>query len=47
MVVDLEALALDARPVDDPDYVRPRDRRPRRTRARPGAATTPPEDPGS
>ena len=27
MVVDMEALALDARPVDD-DYVRPRDRRP-------------------
>ena len=28
MVVDMEALALDARPVDD-DYVRPRDRRPK------------------
>lgn len=27
MVVDMDALALDARPVDD-DYVRPRDRRP-------------------
>ena len=39
MVVDLEALALDARPVDDEDYVRPRDRRPRRQRkGRPGSA---------
>jgi 16S rRNA processing protein RimM len=28
MIVDLDALALDARPVDDEDYVRPRDRRP-------------------
>ena len=39
-VVDLDALALDARPVDDEDYVRPRDRKPRR---RPkGRPTTPP-----
>jgi len=30
MVVDLESLALDARPVDDEDYVRPRDRRPKK-----------------
>jgi 16S rRNA processing protein RimM len=30
LVVDLEALALDARPVEDEDYVRPRDRRPRK-----------------
>jgi 16S rRNA processing protein RimM len=30
MTVDLDTLALDARPVDDEDYVRPRDRRPRR-----------------
>jgi 16S rRNA processing protein RimM len=29
VLVDLEALDLDARPVDDPEYVRPRDRRPR------------------
>jgi 16S rRNA processing protein RimM len=29
MIVDLDALALDARPVDDEDYVRPRDRRPK------------------
>jgi 16S rRNA processing protein RimM len=28
MLVDMQALALDARPVDDDDYVRPRDRRP-------------------
>jgi 16S rRNA processing protein RimM len=28
MIVDMDALALDARPVDDDDYVRPRDRRP-------------------
>ncbi len=38
MVVDLDSLALDARPVDDEDYVRPRDRRPRKQpRRRPGA----------
>ncbi len=37
MVVDLDSLALDARPVDDEDYVRPRDRRPRKQpRRRPG-----------
>jgi hypothetical protein len=30
MIVDLESLALDARPVDDEDYVRPRDRRPKK-----------------
>lgn len=28
MIVDMEALDMDARPVDDEDYVRPRDRRP-------------------
>jgi 16S rRNA processing protein RimM len=33
LIVDLEALALEARPVETDDYVRPRDRRPRR---RPG-----------
>ncbi len=38
MIVDLEALALDARPVDDPDYVRPRDRRPRRVRRPPAGS---------
>jgi 16S rRNA processing protein RimM len=31
MIVDLDALALDARPVED-DYVRPRDRRPKNPR---------------
>lgn len=37
MIVDLDALALDARPVDDEDYVRPRDRRP----PNPGRARAP------
>jgi 16S rRNA processing protein RimM len=36
LVVDLDALALDARPVEDEAYVRPRDRRPRR-RPRPAS----------
>lgn len=36
MIVDMDALALDARPVDD-DYVRPRDRRPMNP-GRPAAA---------
>jgi 16S rRNA processing protein RimM len=31
MIVDLDALALDARPVEDEGYVRPRDRRPKKT----------------
>ncbi len=35
MIVDLDALALDARPVEADDYVRPRDRRPRRRAKRP------------
>ena len=30
MIVDLDVLDLDARPVDDEDYVRPRDRRPKK-----------------
>jgi 16S rRNA processing protein RimM len=30
MIVDMDALALDARPVEDGDYVRPRDRRPKK-----------------
>ncbi len=30
MIVDLDALALDARPVEDEDYVRPRDRKPKK-----------------
>ena len=37
MIVDLDALALDARPVED-DYVRPRDRRPKNPRRPSGAA---------
>jgi 16S rRNA processing protein RimM len=39
MVVDLDALALDARPVEDEDYVRPRDRRPRRRFPKGGRAS--------
>lgn len=39
MVVDLETLALDARPVEDDDYVRPRDRRPhKQPKRRPATA---------
>ena len=41
MIVDLDRLALDARPVDDEDYVRPRDRRPRKQpKKRPGTPGT-------
>ena len=43
MVVDLDALALDARPVDDEDYVRPRDRRPK---AQPKPKPKPKPQPG-
>ena len=43
MIVDLEALDLDARPVED-DYVRPRDRRPRNPR-RPSSKARPPASP--
>ncbi len=43
MIVDLEALDLDARPVED-DYVRPRDRRPRNPR-RPSSKARPPAPP--
>jgi hypothetical protein len=41
MIVDLDALALDARPVDDEDYVRPRDRRPRKQPRGPNEAKGP------
>ncbi len=42
IVVDLDSLALDARPVDDEDYVRPRDRRPKKQpKRKPGTAQTP------
>jgi 16S rRNA processing protein RimM len=49
LIVDLDALALDARPVEDDEYVRPRDRRPpnpRRTRKqKPGSdEATPTQD---
>jgi 16S rRNA processing protein RimM len=47
MLVDMDALALDARPVED-DYVRPRDRRPpnpRRPRKAKGSAEAPPQAP--
>lgn len=47
MVVDMAALALDARPVEDDDYVRPRDRRPKKQpkqpKQRPGEGQTPRE----
>lgn len=42
MLVDLEALALDARPVDDEDYVRPRDRRPKK-QPKPKGPSQPPK----
>jgi 16S rRNA processing protein RimM len=41
MIVDLEALALDARPVEGEGYVRPRDRRPRKQPKRPKGAAAP------
>ncbi len=44
MIVDLEALALDARPVDDEDYVRPRDRRPKKQPKPKGPAQPAPKD---
>ena len=43
MIVDLDALDLDARPVEDEDYVRPRDRRPKKQRSR--RARQPPRAP--
>lgn len=48
VIVDAEALALDARPVEDEGYVRPRDRRPRkqpRPRHGPGTAPNTPNTP--
>ncbi len=45
MIVDLDALALDARPVEDEDYVRPRDRRPRKQPRR-SKGSNPPDDSG-
>lgn len=48
LVVDLDALALDARPIEDESYIRPRDRRGRR-RAPPSrtARRSAPPDPAS
>ena len=44
LIVDMDTLALDARPVEDEDYVRPRDRRPKKQPKRrpdPGAGSGP------
>jgi 16S rRNA processing protein RimM len=45
MIVDMDALDMDARPVDDEDYVRPRDRRPQK-QARPKGPAQPPKGTG-
>jgi len=45
MIVDMEALDLDARPIDDEDYVRPRDRRPKK-QAKPKGPAQPPKGTG-
>lgn len=42
LIVDMDALALDARPVEDEGYVRPRDRRPKKQpKQRPGPGPGP------
>ena len=46
MVVDLDLLDIDARPVDDEDYVRPRDRRPRKQSKGPKGPAQPPKGTG-
>lgn len=43
MIVDMDALDLDARPVDDADYVRPRDRRPQKQLRGPKGPAQPPK----
>lgn len=43
MIVDLDALDMDARPVDDEDYVRPRDRRPKKQPKAPKGPAQPPK----
>jgi 16S rRNA processing protein RimM len=43
MVVDMDALDMDARPVDDEDYVRPRDRRPKKQAKGPKGPAQPPK----
>jgi 16S rRNA processing protein RimM len=45
MIVDMDMLDMDARPVDDEDYVRPRDRRPRK-QAKPKGPAQPPRGTG-
>jgi 16S rRNA processing protein RimM len=45
MIVDMDLLDMDARPVDDEDYVRPRDRRPRK-QAQPKGPAQPPKGTG-
>jgi 16S rRNA processing protein RimM len=40
LIVDLDALDLDARPVEDESYVRPRDRRPKKQPKKPKAPKT-------
>ena len=45
MIVDMDVLDMDARPVDDEDYVRPRDRRPRK-QAKPKGPAQPPKGTG-
>jgi 16S rRNA processing protein RimM len=45
MIVDMEALALDARPVDDEEYVRPRDRRPANPKRPKAPRPAPPSNP--
>ena len=47
MIVDLDALALDARPVEDEAYVRPRDRRPANPSRPSSRQSNPPATPGS
>jgi hypothetical protein len=45
MIVDMDALDMDARPVDDDEYVRPRDRRPQK-QAKPKGPAQPPKGTG-
>ena len=45
MIVDMDLLDMDARPVDDEDYVRPRDRRPQK-QAKPKGPAQPPKGTG-
>jgi 16S rRNA processing protein RimM len=46
MIVDLDALDMDARPVEDDDYVRPRDRRPQKQPKGPRGPAQPPKGTG-